>query len=160
MLKKGKIMKNKKIYILVIVLIIVVLLDQFTKFIVDKFISSTLIIIPRILEFTNVKNIGIAFGINSSNIKNIFLSIFVLIIIVNFIIKQFKVIDEKTFFSLGLMLGGAIGNLIDRIIKGGVLDFIKISTFPVFNIADIAIVTGWILLIVNIIKFSKQEKKE
>ena len=153
-------MKNKKIYSLFIVLIIVVLLDQFTKFIADKFISSTLIIIPRILEFTNVKNIGIAFGINSSNIKNIFLSIFVLIIIVNFIIKQFKVIDEKTFFSLGLMLGGAIGNLIDRIFKGGVLDFIKISTFPVFNIADIAIVTGWILLIVNIIKFSKQEKKE
>lgn len=153
-------MKNKKIYILVIVLIIVVLLDQFTKFIVDKFISSTLIIIPRILEFTNIKNVGIAFGINSSNTKNIFLSIFVLIIIINFIKKQFKVIDEKTFFSLGLMLGGAIGNLIDRIIKGGVLDFIKISTFPVFNIADIAIVTGWILLIVNIIKFSKQEKKE
>ena len=153
-------MKNKKIYSLFIVLIIIVLLDQFTKFIADKFISSTLIIIPRILEFTNVKNIGIAFGINSSNIKNIFLSIFVLIIIVNFIIKQFKVIDEKTFFSLGLMLGGAIGNLIDRIFKGGVLDFIKISTFPVFNIADIAIVTGWILLIVNIIKFSKQEKKE
>ena len=153
-------MKNKKIYILVIVLIIVVLLDQFTKFIVDKFISSTLIIIPRILEFTNIKNVGIAFGINSSNTKNIFLSIFVLIIIINFIKKQFKVIDEKTFFSLGLMLGGAIGNLIDRIIKGGVLDFIKISTFPVFNIADIAIVTGWILLIVNIIKFSNQEKKE
>lgn len=139
---------------------IIIIIDQFSKFLVSKFINNSVKIIPRILEIEIIKNTGIAFGMNSGNIKNIFITILFLALIINFVKKQFKFIDKKTMFSLSLMFGGGISNVIDRILRGGVLDFIKISTFPIFNIADISIVVGWILLIINIVKFTGDEERE
>lgn len=149
-------MKNK----ICIIIPIIITIDQISKFFINKFVKYSIEIIPRVLEIEIVKNTGIAFGINSGNIKNIFISIVVLILIINFIKKQYELIDDKTFLALSLMIGGGIGNLIDRIIRGGVFDFVKISTFPIFNLADVAIVVGWILLIINITKFSIEENKE
>lgn len=153
-------MKNKKIKIIIIISMIIIIIDQFSKFLVSKFINNSVKIIPRILEIEIIKNTGIAFGMNSGNIKNIFITILFLALIINFVKKQFKFIDKKTMFSLSLMFGGGISNVIDRILRGGVLDFIKISTFPIFNIADISIVVGWILLIINIVKFTGDEERE
>lgn len=153
-------MKKKKIDILIIISITIILLDQFTKFLIIKFVKDSLKIIPRILEIEIIKNTGVAFGMGSGNIKNIFITLIFLILIINFINKQFKLINIKTMFALSLMFAGGISNLIDRIVRGGVLDFIKISTFPIFNIADISIVIGWILLIINIVKFTGIEEKE
>lgn len=153
-------MKNKKIKILLIISISIIVIDQFTKFLINKFIKDSVKIIPRIFEIEIIKNVGIAFGINSGNIKNIFITLIFLALIIYFIKKQFKLIDIKTMISLSLMLAGGISNLIDRITRGGVLDFIKISTFPIFNIADISIVIGWILLVINIVKFTGIEEKE
>ena len=146
-------MKNPKIKILLIIVIGLILIDQISKILILKFINSNIIIIPKLLEFEIVKNNGIAFGLNNGNFKNIIITILVLILIINFIKNQKDVIDNKTMISLALILGGGISNLIDRICRGGVVDFIKISTFPIFNIADSVIVIGWILLIINIVKF-------
>lgn len=153
-------MKNKKIKVLIIIFCIIVILDQFTKFLIIKFVKEPIKIIPRILEFEIIKNTGVAFGFNNGNLKNILITLIFLILIISFIKRQFKLIDIKTMISLSLMLAGGVSNLIDRMVIGGVLDFIKISTFPIFNIADISIVIGWILLVINIVKFTGIEEKE
>ena len=153
-------MKNKKIKVLIIIFCIIVIVDQFTKFLIIKFVKEPIKIIPRILEFEIVKNTGIAFGINNGNMKNILLILIFLILIISFIKRQFKLIDIKTMISLSLMFAGGVSNLIDRIVIGGVLDFIKISTFPIFNIADASIVIGWVLLVINIIKFTGIEDEK
>lgn len=152
-------MKNIKIKILLIISICVIIIDQITKFLIDYFVRNSIKIIPRILEIEIVQNTGMAFGINSGNVKNIFITVIVIILVINFIKKQFELIDEKTMLSLSFIVGGGISNLVDRIFRGGVFDYIKISTFPIFNIADIVIVAGWILLIINIVRFSGTENK-
>ena len=151
-------MKNKKILFIIIVAIL--LIDQITKVIVLNVISNSKIIIPKLLEIEIIKNIGIAFGLNNGNLKNIFITIIILTMIINFIIKQNKNIDRNTMIALSLILGGGISNLIDRIFRGGVIDFIKVSTFPIFNIADISIVIGWILLIICVFKFGVEKDIE
>ena len=110
-------------------------------------------------EFIKIEiaeNQGIAFGINSGNNKNIIITIIVLIIIINFIRNQIERIDTKTNISVSMILAGGISNLIDRIFRGYIVDFISLNNFAIFNIADMFIVIGWILLIIFIIKFAKE----
>lgn len=151
-------MKNKKI--LFIIISAILLIDQLTKIIILNVINELKIVIPKLLEIEIVKNVGIAFGLNNGNLKNIFITIIILIMIINFIIKQKENIDKNTMLALSLILGGGMSNLIDRIFRGGIIDFIKVSTFPIFNIADIAIVSGWILLIVCVLKFCAKKDNE
>lgn len=151
-------MKNKKV--LFIIISAILLIDQLTKIIILNVINEVKIVIPKLLEIEIVKNVGIAFGLNNGNLKNIFITIIILMMIINFIIKQNKNIDRNTMIALSLILGGGISNLIDRIFRGGIIDFIKISTFPIFNMADIAIVSGWILLIVCVLKFCVKKDNE
>ena len=103
-----------------------------------------------------VHNTGMAFGFNDGNIKNIFLTIFVLLIVLNFVKNQIERIDNKTTIALSLVIAGGISNLIDRIFRGFVIDFIKIYKIPNFNFADICIVLGWGFLIVFLIDYTKK----
>lgn len=151
-------MKNKKI--LLIIPGIILLIDQFSKMIILNIINESKIIIPKLLEIDIIKNIGIAFGLNNGNLKNIFITIVILIMIIGFIKKQYQNIDRNMMIALSLILGGGISNLIDRIFRGGVVDFIKVSTFPIFNIADITIVVGWILLIICVVRIGTNKEME
>ena len=134
--------------------IFIVLIDQFTKYLIFNnqklFISKDFLLFR--LEF--VKNYGAAFNIFSGS--RIFLSIISIIfsiILINLILRKnsSKLID---LFSYSFFLGGTIGNGIDRIIKGFVIDFINLNiiNFPVFNIADISINVGFIFLLYRIFK--------
>lgn len=147
-------MKNKVIKIILILTIILVLIDQVSKVLVVKYFSE-----PWGNDFLKVEiinNTGMAFGFNNGNGKNIFITICVLALIINFIKNQLERLDSKTGVSLGFILAGGISNLIDRFFRGGVLDFIKIAKFPIFNFADICITIGWILLVIFLIKYSKK----
>ena len=127
--------------------IIIIIIDQFSKFlIIDKYIS----IIPNFIEFNYTQNIGGAFGIGKFNFILIF-SILIIIGIILSLIKENKKI--KNYIPFILLLSGSISNLIDRIFRGYVIDFIdiKLFNFPNFNIADISIVFGVIILIYVII---------
>ena len=133
--------------------IFVFLIDQFTKYLIlynnKAFVNKDLFLFK--LDF--VKNYGAAFNIFSGN--RIFLSlisIFFSIILINLILKNTS--NKLEIYSYSFILGGTIGNGLDRIMKGFVVDFININiiNFPVFNIADISINIGFILLLYSIFK--------
>lgn len=148
-------MKDKIIRVSVIIVVLLILLDQISKILITRFIAE-----PIGNEFVGIQivnNTGMALGFNEGNGKNIFLTIFVLGIIMVFMKNQSEQIDNKTRLSLLFVIAGGISNLIDRIFRGAVLDFIKLYKLPVFNIADLYVVIGWVLLIVFLIIYSRKK---
>ena len=132
--------------------IFIFLIDQFTKYLI---IYNNNILINKdflLFKLDFVKNFGAAFNIFSGNrIFLSFISIFFSITLIYLILRKNK-LNVLDFYSYSFILGGTLGNGLDRIIKGYVVDFInlKIINFPVFNIADISINIGFILLIYSI----------
>lgn len=144
-----KIKKNKILLYSIIIVIIIVIIDQTSKILIIKNnINSTLI--PNILEIKYVENTGGAFGIGENSTTMFIITNFVVLgIIIRFIYLQRELIDRLTLNILLVILAGGFGNLIDRILRGFVVDFISIfpnTNFPKFNFADICITLGWITL--------------
>jgi len=134
--------------------IFIVLIDQFTKYLMfynkKIFINKDFLLFK--LDF--IKNYGAAFNIFSgSRIFLSFISIFFSILLIYLIFRKNN-LNLFDLYSCSFILGGTIGNGIDRIYKGFVVDFINLNiiNFPVFNIADISINIGFILLLYNIFK--------
>jgi signal peptidase II len=142
---------------------VVVALDQLTKFWVKNAIplyGSC----PEsgFIRITHGNNTGAAFGIfqDSRLILSIISSIGVVVVlyIALWLSKRFTFLRWKTtMLALGLILGGTVGNLIDRAFIGHVTDFIKVGPWPDFNIADSSLVVGGILLAFNLIRASGME---
>lgn len=142
-------MKNSKALLGQVAIIgFVILADQLTKFLVKKLFlnSAEVVVIPGLLTFTFVRNKGVAFGLYEGLSLYLSLAGFIglLITLVFFpeILKQ-----KLSFWFLPLIIGGAISNFIDRLFYGWVTDFINIPFFSVFNLADVAITAGVVLLI-------------
>ncbi len=150
-LKKSKFLMN---FIFVLSSIIIITIDQVTKYLVNTKISlnTSIEIIPGIIFISHVKNSGAAFGV-FQNRTNILIIISVIAIILIIILK-IKLNLDSIFYniSLGFILGGAIGNLIDRIIFGEVVDFLHLRYFAVFNVADSFICIGFGIVIILILK--------
>ena len=142
-------MAKKNIFIFSIALV-VVFLDQLTKFLIkENFqLSHSLPIIKNILHLTYVTNTGSAFGLFKN--FNIFLICFsiIAIIVIFYYLKSIVKNEKLLQFAVGLLLGGTIGNLIDRLLYGAVIDFIDFRIWPVFNIADSAVTISALLLII------------
>ena len=134
---------------------IILMLDQFIKILINKYLTlgSGVKVIPNFFSIIYLKNTGAAFSIlKDSTILLVIISAIVVVLLDRYIKheKEFTKLEE---ISLGLIMGGIFGNLIDRIIHHGVIDYFafKIFTydFPVFNLADMAITIGVGLLIVS-----------
>jgi signal peptidase II len=133
----------------ILIIISVIVLDQATKYLADTFISpyESVGLLP-ILQLVNVKNTGAAFGMFSGLGNHFFIvvSIMAMAVIAYVLIK-----GREGYNCLSLILGGAAGNLIDRVLFGYVRDFIDvyISTYhwPAFNIADSALTVGLFILV-------------
>ena len=132
----------------------IVLIDQFTKYLMiynkKLFINKDFILFK--LDF--IKNYGAAFNIFSgSRILLSLISIFFSILLIYLIFRK-NSLNIFDLYSYSFILGGTIGNGIDRIYKGFVVDFINLNiiNFPVFNFADISINIGFIFLLYNIFK--------
>lgn len=149
--------KQKKLIIIIIIVSLIIIIDQISKILVIKNVEDNMRLFFLSIEKTT--NEGMALGFNSGNLRNIFMSIFVIGIIINFIIKQIDQIDIKTSVAIGLILGGGISNLIDRIIRSGVFDFIKVKDYFTCNIADVSVFVGWVLLIVFIFFYTSTKNK-
>ena len=134
--------------------IFIVLIDQFSKYLMfyykKLFINKDFLLFK--LDF--VKNYGAAFNIFSGS--RIFLSLISILfsILLIYLILRKNNLNSLDLYSYSFILGGTIGNGIDRIYRGFVVDFINLNiiNFPVFNIADISINIGFIFLLYNIFK--------
>ncbi len=122
-------------------------LDQFTKYLVrELLVYRASFPYAGFLRFTHTHNTGSAFGIfQGQNLPLIFVSLLGIAVLLAIYFSQPRP-GNLLRFSLGLMMGGAVGNLMDRLHQGWVTDFIDIGPWPVFNIADASIVTGLVML--------------
>lgn len=142
---------------------IVLLIDQVIKLIITmnlKFAQS-LTVIPNFFRITYLKNTGGAFSILDNHILwLIIFTIIVLLVLIYFIWKK-RPFDKINSIILGLLLGGILGNLLDRIRLGYVVDFLDFNFgsyhYPVFNTADICIVFACLILIIRTMKDDKNE---
>lgn len=134
--------------------IAVVILDQFSKYIVveNMALGESIPIIEEVFHLTYILNPGAAFGMFAHN-RLFFIAIAVIVIgIIIWARKEILASPWEVKAGCGLFLGGAIGNLIDRARQGLVIDFFDFRIWPVFNIADIAICIGVGLIIWNLLK--------
>jgi signal peptidase II len=142
-------MKQNKPFIVFLTAFIVIILDQASKYI---FSSIPSIDIASWFKFTVTYNTGAGFGILQD--QNSLLILFTIIImgIIAYLYPTMDKEDKPLLISVGLIFGGAIGNLADRIIHGFVIDFINLSFWPSFNLADTALTIGAIILIIKYLK--------
>ena len=139
---------------MIIFTLIFTIIDICSKLVVSKYLSinESIKIINNFINITHVRNTGVAWSLfNNQTILVLIVSIIVIIGIILYIRKN-KPTNNVEKISYSLVLGGAIGNLIERLIYGYVTDFIDIKIFnynyPIFNLADTFIVIGVILLII------------
>jgi len=135
--------------------IVIILIDQISKFFVVKFLYHGQIdIIPNVFSLTYVENTGAAWGLFAE--FNAIIQVIIPIVIIGILMYFSYTSKSKSdiVFST-FILGGAIGNYIDRMMRGYVVDFLDFKVWPVFNFADVMIVIGCILMCINI--FRKEE---
>ena len=153
----------------------IIAFDQVTKYLVKQYmvLHESIPVIGSTIQLTYVENPGMAFGIrffaDHPFLGRWFFSIVSVAASILLIVYMFKTRGERLTYrlSLALILGGAVGNLIDRVLMGRVIDFVDIDIpnllgmhrWPVFNVADSAVVTGMILMSAFIL-FGKSGAKE
>ena len=123
------------------------LLDQLTKFLVRAYLPfghsypNT-----GFFRFTHAENTGSAFGILQGNNTPLIFVSFVGIFVLAMIYQSQPKVTNLLRLSLALQIGGAVGNLLDRLRLGAVTDFVDVSIWPIFNLADASIISGLVLL--------------
>lgn len=141
---------------MIILIIIFILFDLISKILISKCmnIGDSIIVINKFFNITYVKNTGAAWSILSNNtLLVLIISVLIISYIIYYIHKN-KVNNKLEKYGYSLLLGGSISNLIDRIIHGYVIDYFDFTIFtynyPIFNIADICIVIGVLLLVLDL----------
>ncbi|MCD8509637.1 MAG: signal peptidase II [Bacillus sp. (in: Bacteria)] len=141
-----------------------IVLDQWSKWLVvnNMELRESIPIIEGVFYLTSHRNAGAAFGILQGQMWLFYIAT---VIVVGVVIYYIQTEGKKSPWlatALGLVLGGAIGNFIDRVLFGAVVDFLDVYIFsynyPIFNVADMALVTGVIMLIIHVIKEEKKAK--
>lgn len=146
---------------ILILSLIFLIVDQISKILVVKFLDlNSVTVIKNFFYLTYTNNTGAAFSILTD--KRIFLVLvgIIILILLIYYLKKHQIKNTINKIAFALVIGGSIGNLIDRIIRGSVVDFIDIKifsyNFPIFNLADTFITIGVLLLLINI---NKEETK-
>ena len=148
--------KKLILFIDAVAAVLAIVLDQFTKFIVRGKLGlyQYVDVIPGVFQFYHHENTGASWGLFKGG--KVFFVIIACVVVAGIIVLLGKIPAEKKYLQLNLALSliaaGAVGNVIDRIHKGSVTDFLyaKIIDFPVFNVADIFIVcaTAWLMILI------------
>ncbi len=137
-------------------IILLIAVDQIIKILICNTIAvsnETIILLPHI-ALNYVENTGAAWGMFSERILLIFIDIIVIFVILKALLNKKYEFNNNAKLGMSLILAGGFGNLIDRIFRGYVVDYIDITRlfdYPIFNFADICIVVGVILVITVII---------
>lgn len=147
-----------------LIALVVIALDQFTKWLVvtNMKIGESITIIPNVLYITSHRNRGAAWGILQGQFWLFYL--ITVVVVIGLVIYIQRLPREERLFgiALGFMLGGAIGNFIDRLVRKEVVDFIHTYIFtydfPIFNIADSALSIGVALVFLHTFVTGAKEK--
>lgn len=142
-----------------VVALLVILMDQSTKAVViaNVDVGERIGFIPG-LTLVHIKNRGVAFGLLSgSDFPLVLVTVAVVMLLVVYFLKN--VGHPWLWLPVGLVLGGAVGNLVDRLVSGMVTDFIDPVIWPAFNFADAAIVVGVVGLMLDLIGSGKHHAK-
>lgn len=150
---------DKGIATMVVMAALVVAADQLTKLWVSRALDpGQSVQVAGIFHISYVTNTGAAFGILRG--QSMLLTVAALVVVAALLIfyRQFASISPVTRISLGLVLGGSLGNLVDRLRLGHVVDFLDFTYWPSFNVADSSIVVGEILLVYSVLFLMSRKK--
>jgi signal peptidase II len=162
---------NKKYILLGVTTGLILLLDQITKFYVDSSmrLHESIPVIQGLFSITHVRNPGAAFGFladASPLFRSIFfvaVTVLAIILVVHYIWKS-RAEEPFLTFALSLILSGAVGNLIDRVRLGEVIDFLDVyigsTHWPAFNVADSAISVGAVILFIELIRQGRERQTD
>ena len=149
---------------IIILSIIFIIIDQLSKIIVVNNLTNnkSIEVIKSFFYLTYTNNKGAAFSILTGRRILLILVALIVIGVLIYYVRKNKIEGKVNKIALSLVIGGSIGNLIDRILRGAVIDFIDIKifgyNFPIFNLADTFIVIGVFLLIIEM--FRKEHKND
>lgn len=142
---------------------VVFAIDRFTKWLIETRVSAmdTYTVIPGFFDIVHSQNRGVAFGLFNNSTSEWRTALLIMVsaaalVLVGAMLWNARRMDRLTVFGLGLILGGAAGNVFDRIAWGRVTDFLEFYVgnyhWPTFNVADTAIVVGSGLLLLDLLK--------
>lgn len=131
-------MKPNKPKTFILIAAIVLVLDQLTKYLASSS-KINVVLIKNFLSLTYTTNTGAGFGILKGQV---FILILFSLIVLGLILYYYKATPTKLIPFVAMIFGGALGNLIDRIMYGYVVDFISFSFWPAFNVADVGVTIG------------------
>lgn len=161
---------RKEMIIYYLLALVILAVDQLTKWLVVRFMSvgQSIPIIDGLFYFTSHRNKGAAFGILQN--QRIFFILVTAVVVAGVIYYLWRVKGQKRLLSvaLSLLLGGALGNFIDRLFRGEVVDFFDVKIplgtfyydFPIFNVADSALVIGVIILLIDTLLEGRKEARQ
>lgn len=156
---------NLHISISLICAAIIVAVDQISKYLIVKYLiteGNSVTVIRGLLDFTLSYNDGMAFGIGSQAFRWIFVAVMLFVGAVLIYLMFSKKHTEPLFLTASaLVIGGGLGNAIDRIVNGYVVDFLSLSFFPpICNVADYAITLGTVCLLIFVIFIYGKKPKD
>ncbi len=142
-------------------------LDRITKYLVETRMGmeDTIKVIPGFFDIVRSQNRGVAFGIFNDSAFQwrtalLIAASLIAVVVVSWILRKPESLDRRAFWGLALVLGGAAGNVYDRVVSGQVTDFLLLYAgdfqWPAFNVADSAIVVGSALLLLDLVKPKRQ----
>jgi len=158
--------RNRRREVLLIgIALLVIILDQLSKYYVRTYLSpgvpwNPIRSLQRYISLTYITNTGAAFGLFPA--FGTFFAVIAIVVVVVILVYQRHLsgVHWLMHVGLGLQLGGAAGNLIDRLHLGHVVDFIDIKVWPVFNVADASTVIGVAFLALSLLREGEQETQE
>ncbi|WBW50713.1 signal peptidase II [Peptoniphilus equinus] len=147
--------------------VLLIAIDQLSKYIVILTLKDNppKIIIEGVLNFFYLENRGAAFGmLQNKSLLFTIVTVIVIVVLLSILFKDYKRNSLMLNTCIGLILGGSIGNFIDRIVKGYVVDFISFHIFgydfAIFNLADTFIVVGTFLFLLMILFFDNPREDD
>lgn len=152
---------TKESILLISIVLVIVLLDQVLKFWIQS--VGEISIISGVLNFKISENNSAAYGIGSnSTIMYVLTNVIILGVIFKFITTQNEFVDKKLKIFLSFIIAGGISNVIDKLLRGYVtefMDFGQVVNLPVFNIADLFVIIGWVSVAAIFASFTVKEWK-
>lgn len=145
-----------------VIAILAFAVDQLIKWSVATYmdIGQKIPLIPGFIQLTSIRNRGAAFGILQN--QRLFFIVVTAIVLIGIIIYLYKIYRKQKFLAsaLALIFGGALGNFVDRAFNGEVVDMLEFTfiNYPVFNMADVFIVTGVVMVMIDTLRASGTEK--